>query len=165
MKKRAKVLDAGTSIVVLLLALLYIYTSASKILNYDKFVFQMRLAPVPLMKTLAPTLGWFMPIVESILAIGLAAGFFYPIFKIKALYASVVLLIIFEIYIGIMLLSGSHLPCTCGGIISEMGWQQHLLFNAFFIISGTMSIRFMTQNEAFINDLYKQTPYKDLSRA
>ncbi|MGF7079729.1 MauE/DoxX family redox-associated membrane protein [Mucilaginibacter sp. UYCu711] len=154
-----------TTLIISLLMLLFIYTSVSKFLDYDKFVFQMRLAPVPLMKILAPALGWLVPGIEMLIAIGLAAGFFYPNLRIMALYSSVILLIIFEIYIGTMLLSGSHLPCTCGGIISKMGWQQHLLFNAFFIITGIISIRFLPKKKLSINDLYTQTPYKDLSRA
>ena len=125
----------------------------------------MRLAPVPLIKTLAPILGWFIPVIEILIAFGLAAGFFDDTIKINALYSSIMLLIIFEIYIGSMLLSGSHLPCTCGGIISKMGWQQHMLFNAFFIVTGIMSIRFLKKKQLFKNNLSTHHSYKDLSRA
>jgi len=131
-----------------LLCLLFVYTSASKFLDYDKFVFQMRLAPVPLMKILAPALGWLVPAVEFILAVALAVGMFIPAIKIKALQASIFLLVAFEIYIAIMLLSGSHLPCTCGGIISKMGWKQHLLFNGFFILASSLSIKYLKEHKA-----------------
>ncbi|MDP9079028.1 MAG: hypothetical protein M3O71_16490 [Bacteroidota bacterium] len=135
-------------IVPILLILLFVYTATSKFLDYNKFVFQMRLAPVPLMKILAPVLGYFVPTIEMIIAISLATGFFNSSMMLKGLYASVILLLIFEIYISIMLLSGSNLPCTCGGIISQMGWKQHLFFNSFFIIGGIVTIRFLQKNHA-----------------
>jgi uncharacterized membrane protein YphA (DoxX/SURF4 family) len=164
MKISTSLKNAFADLIGALLLLLFIYTSVSKFLDYDKFVFQMRLSPVPLMKILAPILGWLMPFIEVLIAIGLAAGFFYDNLKIKALYSSVMLLIIFEIYIGIMLLSGSNLPCTCGGIISQMGWEQHLLFNAFFIIAGIISLSFLNKMQSSDNDLNNQTFIKIFSR-
>ena len=139
-------------LVTLLLIALFTYTATSKFLDYDKFVFQMRLAPVPLMSLLAPVLGWVVPAIEMLIAITLAAGFFYVPLKIKGLWASVILLTIFEVYIMAMLLSGSHLPCTCGGIISQMGWKQHLIFNAFFIIGGMLSINFLRKEKTSAPD-------------
>ena len=121
---------------VALLILLFTYTAVSKFLDHYRFVFQMRLAPLPLMKSLAPVLGWLMPAMESLTVLGLLI----PVYRLKALYASVILLCSFEIYITGMLLSGLELPCTCGGIISRMSWGQHLVFNAVFIGIGFMAI-------------------------
>lgn len=129
-----------------LLILLFVYTAVSKFLDYDKFVFQMRLAPVPLMSWLAPILGWLMPTVEMLLVIGLGLGLFMPGVLLKSLVASVALLLIFEVYIITMLLSGLHLPCTCGGIISTMSWKQHLIFNAVFIAMGITAIKLEKHN-------------------
>jgi putative oxidoreductase len=136
------------NIVSVLLLLLFTYTATSKFLDYDRFVFQMKLAPVPLMKWVAPILGWLIPAIETLLVVGITTCFFIPKVKVISLYASVVLLSAFEIYIAIMLLSGSQLPCTCGGIISQMGWGQHLLFNAFFIAMGFISVRFKKINSS-----------------
>lgn len=164
MKISTSLKTAFADLIVALLLLLFIYTSASKFLDYDKFVFQMRLAPVPLMKTVAPILGWLMPLIEILIAVALSTGFFYDNLKIKALYSSVILLIVFDIYIGTMLLSGSQLPCTCGGIISKLGWQQHLIFNTFFIVAGTMSARYLDKKQLSKNDLNIQYPFKEPSR-
>jgi hypothetical protein len=121
--------DVLSEICVALLILLFSYTAVSKFLDQYRFVFQMRLAPLPLMKSLAPVLGWLMPLIESLIVVGLLI----PVYRLKALYVSVILLCSFEIYITGMLLSGLQLPCTCGGIISRMSWSQHLVFNAVFI--------------------------------
>lgn len=123
-------------VVAALLVLLFSYTAASKFLDYDSFVFQMRLAPLPLMRAMAPVLGWLTPIIESVLVAGLMTARWRP----ASLALSVALLSIFELYIGGMLLSGKALPCTCGGIISTMKWDQHLVFNAFFILLGLSAI-------------------------
>ena len=152
-------------VVPILLILLFVYTATSKFLDYEKFVFQMRLAPVPFMKPLAPILGWTAPIVEMIIAIVLALGYFFYNLKRRGLLASVILLSAFEIYIIIMLLSGSALPCTCGGIISQMGWKQHLIFNGFFIIGGILTIKYSGKPSAPRQDKSGFVSNKDLSRA
>jgi uncharacterized membrane protein len=72
-----------------LLVLLFAYTATSKFLDYDKFVFQMRLAPLPVMKSAAPILGWLMPVIEILISIGLLISRF----RLKALYATVILLL------------------------------------------------------------------------
>jgi len=152
-------------VVPLLLIILFVYTATSKFLDYEKFVFQMRLAPVPFMKPLAPILGWTAPIVEMIIAIVLALGCFTYSLKRRGLLASVILLSAFEIYIIIMLLSGSPLPCTCGGIISQMGWKQHLIFNGFFIIGGILTIKYSEKPSAPRQNKSGLVSNTDLSRA
>jgi len=127
-------------ICVFLFILLYTYTAISKFLDYQKFVFQMGLAPVPLMKLLAPVLGWLVPSVESILVVWLCLGLFKQELLLWPLIFSVLLLFAFEVYITAMILTGLHLPCTCGGIISKMSWRQHLLFNIAFIILGIVAL-------------------------
>ncbi len=112
-----------------LLVLLFSYAGVSKLLEKEKFVFQMSLSPVSVMKTAAPVLGWILPVLEIVLVILLLIG---PTRR-AGLYLSAILLSLFEIYISAMLLSGFDLPCTCGGIISGLSWKNHLLFNAFFL--------------------------------
>ncbi|MFD0749232.1 MauE/DoxX family redox-associated membrane protein [Mucilaginibacter calamicampi] len=121
--------DNLIALCIALIVLLFTYTGVGKLLDYDQFVFQMRLAPLPLMITIAPVLGIAVPAVELLIAAGLLTGRY----RTRALYTTIILLSSFEIYIAGMLLTGRHLPCTCGGIISKMGWGQHLLFNLLFI--------------------------------
>ena len=129
-----------SDIISILLLLLFIYTATSKFLDYDKFVFQMRLAPLTFMHWAAPILGWLMPSVEMLLVIMLAIGIIESKYQTVGIYASLILLLSFEIYISGMLLSGIRLPCTCGGIISKMSWKQHLVFNGIFIIFSAIAI-------------------------
>ncbi|MGY0035165.1 MauE/DoxX family redox-associated membrane protein [Pedobacter sp. NJ-S-72] len=69
--------------------------------------------------------------------------------RLKGFYASFLLLFTFEIYIAIMLLSGEKLPCTCGGIISQMGWKTHLVFNAVFMIISILPTIYKPKSRIF----------------
>ena len=129
-----------TDIVVALFILLFSYTALSKFLDYNRFVFQMQLAPVPLIKSIAPVMGLVIPAIETIIVLFLMLSIYKPRFTVKALLSCIILMLVFEFYISAMLLSGLHLPCTCGGIISKMTWMQHLIFNACFIILGIVAI-------------------------
>ncbi|AMP98890.1 hypothetical protein AY601_1984 [Pedobacter cryoconitis] len=113
-----------------ILIVLFGYTAVSKILAYDKFIFQLRLVQMPIVALLAPLIGVLVPTVEMIIVWMLCKDNL----RMRGLYASFLLLLVFEIYITIMLLSGKNLPCTCGGIISHMSWKTHLVFNAVFMI-------------------------------
>lgn len=112
-----------------LLVALWGYAALSKFADYPRFVAQMQLAPVPLMKSLAPFLGIGVPVTELILVVFL----FTDRFRRTALRLSFFLLLSFNIYIFLMLKSGLELPCTCGGLISKLGWRQHLIFNTVFM--------------------------------
>jgi putative oxidoreductase len=129
-----------------LFLILFLYTALSKLLDYDKFVFQLRLAPVNLMIYWAPIIALVLPLIELGISVGLIFGFYYDKIRNKAIMAGIILLVVFEVYITSLLLIGSHLPCTCGGIISKMSWRMHLLFNAAFIIFGLISYLTSDQN-------------------
>jgi putative oxidoreductase len=131
-------------ICIALIILLFSYTALSKILDQYRFVFQMRLSPFYLVRNFASVLGWLIPFLEIIIVIGIL---FSPTKKI-ALGISLGLLILFELYIGGMLLSGRKLPCACGGVIAFMSWQVHLLFNATFILINILALK-LSKRQAF----------------
>lgn len=116
--------------IVFLLILLWTYTASSKFLDYDRFVFQLSLVPFwPIYQT-ASIIAITIPILESVLAILLIK----EKWRFYGVLYSMLLLICFEFYIGLLLVISPHLPCTCGGIISTMGWKSHLVFNAVLIL-------------------------------
>lgn len=119
-----------------LLILLYSYTAISKLLDQYRFVFQMKLSPFSLVRDFATAWGWIVPIAELAIVIMLC------IVKAQkqALYFSLALLVVFEIYIVGMLMTGLKLPCACGGVIAFMSWKIHVLFNAIFITINIISI-------------------------
>jgi len=109
-----------------LLAILFIYASLSKSLNYTTFRLQVSASPV--INQFA-TIAWILPVSEIIIALLLTVNHT----RKYGLYASAFLLILFTGYIVCMLAFVKHLPCSCGGVLTRLTWEQHVLFNISFL--------------------------------
>lgn len=121
------------SIVALLLVVLFLYTGISKLMDYT--VFKEQIAESPILAPVAPFIAWSLPLVEFAVAVAL----FIPAWRLWGLYASFVLMLLFTGYIAAILSFSEELPCSCGGILQEMSWQQHLVFNITFTILAIVS--------------------------
>ena len=111
-----------------LLIVLFLYASLSKFLDFQTFIGEMNNQPMP--NSWSPFLVWFIPCSE--VAIALALLFEYT--RLLGLYASLVLMTLFTVYTLIILLHFfSYIPCSCGGVIKNLTWGQHLVFNLFFV--------------------------------
>jgi hypothetical protein len=121
-------------IIATLLVLLFAYTAASKLLEHVRFLFQLRLSPLPQVVAFAEILSWSVPILETGIAVILTVGIITGRFLLKGLWGSLILISLFEIYISAMFFSGKDLPCACGGIISLMSWKGHMIFNGLTIV-------------------------------
>jgi uncharacterized membrane protein YphA (DoxX/SURF4 family) len=117
-----------------LLILLYTYTAASKLADYSTF--KVVLGESPLIHNGADTIAWLLPATELIVVLLL----FFDASRKAGLYASLLLLIAFTLYIVAMLLFADELPCSCGGVLNKMSWQQHLFFNAGFLVMNLIGI-------------------------
>ena len=93
-------------------------------------VFKEQIAESPILKPVAPFIAWALPLTEFLVSILLII----PRWRLKGLYASLMLMVAFTIYIGAIMAFNKELPCSCGGIISELSWQGHLIFNSVFIL-------------------------------
>jgi len=108
------------------LVFLFVYTATSKLSHL--YIFQGQLARFPWIMHYAVVLSWAVPVME-LAASGLLLA---SRTRRTGLYVSLGLMISFTLYLAFMLGSQEHLPCSCGGVISSMSWQQHLVFNLFF---------------------------------
>ena len=113
-----------------LIVILFVYTAISKLLDLNRFISTMSVIPFPFMRMFAPLLAWIIPAVEIVLSLLIITSKYQRI----GFIGSAILLCLFEIYIGSLLASGLHLPCSCGGVISKLSWKQHLIVNLFFIV-------------------------------
>lgn len=142
-----------TFIAAILQILLFGYAAVSKMAEYDRFVAQMKLVPVPVIQHLAVTLGWLIPLIEIIIVLLLCSDRW----RNGGLFASFLLLLSFEIYISAMMLSGLELPCTCGGLISKLQWGEHLVFNALFMLISIFPFIYkFFQKKYTVNILHKK---------
>lgn len=108
--------------------LLFLYTAISKLLAFSVTLFDMRRNPLLGNWALFWTIA--VPAVEIIIAVLL----FIPKTRRMGLWATLILMVGFTGYVGILLASNYDLPCTCGGIFRELGWRQHLWVNIGLVI-------------------------------
>lgn len=109
-----------------LLIILFIYTGINKIMDVDKFKYEMGRSPF--IQNMSGLIAYTLPAGEILLALGLIM----KRTRLLALYLSFILMALFTGYIWLMLNYAYDLPCSCGGIISSLSWHQHLVFNACF---------------------------------
>lgn len=109
-----------------LLIILFFYTGVNKILLHTNF--RAVMARSPLIGSNAKMLSWIIPFAELFTCVLL----FIPVTRKWGLILSFSLMILFTAYISYMILTASRLPCSCGGVLKQMTWGQHLLFNLCF---------------------------------
>jgi putative oxidoreductase len=113
-------------IIAALFILLFVYTAISKLSDASKF--QNVLSKSPLIGSLASYISLGLPILELVVT-GLL---FLPKTRWLGLYSSLVLMAGFTCYLGYMIYFTPNLPCSCGGVLSQMTWREHLVFNSVF---------------------------------
>lgn len=121
-------------IIAILFIVLFVYAATSKLLDFETF--RVQIAQSPLLSDYAGIIAWFVPGLEILLAIFLML----PRYKEAALYACFTLMVMFTAYIVIILNYSDFIPCSCGGVLENLSWKQHLIFNCVFIALATMAI-------------------------
>lgn len=132
MKTRAFSLAIEAIIAVLLL--LWIYTGLSKLIHYDKFVFEAGRSPF--LQHMAPFIAATLPAGELVIA----ALLIFKRTRVAGLYASLFLMTLFTGYVYVMLRYAYDLPCSCGGIIELLSWEQHLIVNLLLTVLTAVAI-------------------------
>lgn len=114
-------------IVSYLYILLFVYAAVSKLVDFENFKIQ--LGQSPLLSAYADVLCWSVPITELIIAFALL----FTSYRFWALYFAFILMAMFSSYIFIILYYSSDVPCSCGGVLENLGWAEHLIFNLTFV--------------------------------
>jgi hypothetical protein len=127
-----------------LLILLFVYVAISKLT--DRQHFEAVLGNMLLIKHVAGFISFALPIAELVVC----ALLFVPGTRLLGLYASFWLLISFTIYIGYMILFASNIPCSCGGVLEQLSWTQHLIFNLVFIALSITAIKLYQSNKNIV---------------
>lgn len=125
-----------------LFVLLFVYAAVSKLLDFNTF--QNQLGQSPLLSAYSHWVVWAVPISEILIAILLCINRF----RIFGLYGFYGLMVMFTTYIVIILNFTSYTPCSCGGVLEELGWTEHLIFNIVFIVLSGISILFLSAKKS-----------------
>lgn len=118
---------------------LFLYTGASKLMEYS--VFKEQIAESPILAPVAPVIGILLPVTEIVLVL----LFFIPRWRLKVFYASLTLMSLFTLYVIGILIFDDTLPCSCGGVMEALSWPQHIIFNSAFIVLALVAIRLIKQ--------------------
>ena len=129
----------------LLFSLLFIYAAASKLLDFEKFRIQLGQSPV--LSDFASWISIAVPVSEFIIAFVLL----HKVYRLIGLYAAYMLMIMFTAYIYLILNFSAFVPCSCGGILEKMTWEQHLFFNICFVILAIIGIILAPQKSILNN--------------
>lgn len=113
---------------------LFAYTGAGKLVNFETFYY--RISDIPLLGT-SRGLAIVIPTVEILVAVLLLL----KSTQLWGFYASATLLTVFTIYMALMLLFATKLPCSCAGVLEHMTWKQHIAFNIFFLLLTLFGIK------------------------
>jgi hypothetical protein len=114
--------------------LLFMYAAASKLLDYQKFIVQ--LGKSPLLTNFAGWIGWLIPTLEITISLMLV----WPRWQLAGLYASLGLMVMFTTYIIVITHFGDYIPCSCGGVLQNLTWTSHLIFNSVFVLLALLAL-------------------------
>jgi hypothetical protein len=118
-----------------LFILLFAQTGVAKLANLPTF--QFALWKAELLRHYYVPLSYIIPISELVIAVLLCfdkmkIGKRIIPLRLIGMYASLLLMLSFTVYLAYSLAFEKNLPCVCGGIVSWMNWSQHLVFNIIF---------------------------------
>ena len=114
--------------------LLFCYAAISKAMDFENF--QVQIGQSPLLSAYA---GW---VSYTVIIIEIVVVFFLSLDKLRqsGLYFSTALMTAFTVYIFLILNYSDFVPCSCGGILEDLGWTEHLIFNVCCVMLGGISV-------------------------
>lgn len=118
----------------LLYILLFVYAASSKLLDFQNF--QTQLGQSPLLGAFAIPIAYGVIIIEILTSLILAL----EKTRIVGLYIAYILMVMFTAYIVVILNFTSFTPCSCGGVLEDLSWTEHLIFNCAFIALALWAI-------------------------
>lgn len=135
-----KIKEISLNSINFLLILLWTYAAVSKLSDYQTSRDEMSNQALP--PRLEEILVWAIPLVELTTA---SLLLFSPT-RLKGTLLSLFLLVTFTLYIVLVKLNFfDYVPCSCGGIISKLSWEEHFYFNLSFLAIATIGFILQTR--------------------
>jgi len=113
-------------VLAVLLQLLFCYAAVSKMADLEKF--QTEVGQSPLLTYFVGAVVILVPLTE----IAAVVLLFFPKTRLWGMYLSLLLMVSFTAYVFAIMRFAAYVPCSCGGILTDMTWSQHLAFNIVF---------------------------------
>lgn len=128
------------TIITAMLIILFSYTAFAKLLSLQVFRTQLRMQPFP--GWMSQALLYLVPAIELLATVLLVL----KSTRLWGLYLSAALMLAFTAYIGLVLLDVfDKTPCACGGVLQQMDFASHFIFNLFFLAISLIGIYIIHQ--------------------
>jgi len=133
--ERSKIISIYNDLIRFGLIFLFGFTAIDKIINWYVTVQQMSQQFLP--EFIKP----FLPILIPGLELSLVIFLIFEQTKKMALLASFTLMACFTTYVAFVIIKDAdNTPCSCGGILSTLNWQDHLWLNAIITLLTIISL-------------------------
>lgn len=135
MNNRKQRLETVVLCCTFLLVVLWCYTATSKLMTFTEF--KRQLIAQHFSPDFTSALLWLVPLTELIAAFTLL----FTKTRLFGLLLSLILMVLFTGYVGLTLMGYfDQRPCSCGGVLQQLGWTAHFWFNLFFLGSSILGI-------------------------
>lgn len=125
-------------LIAFLFVLLFVYAAFNKAFDYEKFTIQINQSPL-----LTGFGSWIAPLVIATELLTAALLAFHRL-RLIAFFCCFCLMTAFTAHIVFILQFSSYIPCSCGGVLEKLGWTEHLIFNATFLLLAFTGIVLQT---------------------
>lgn len=133
------------------LIFLFAYSAITKLADLRQFSNDMRNQPFPLW--FANMLTWLVPAIELLAC----AALLFTSSRKAGWRVSLVLMMLFTAYTAAVLFHFfPRVPCSCGGVIREFTWTQHLFLNLLFLLIATAGNIFHGRETGYAENLQKR---------
>jgi putative oxidoreductase len=131
-----------------LVALLFLYTALSKLVDLRHFVRAINNQPFDNRYT--PVLVILLPAAEILAGVLLLV----PRLRLAGFALSAILMLAFTGYVALVTFHFyERVPCACAGAFDQLTWLQHLIFNALFLLGSLtglfLQVRFVQNRKPY----------------
>ena len=113
---------------------LFTYAAVSKLLDYNKFSAQIGQSPI--LAGYTSLIAVAVPAIELLIS----GMLIFSNTRLAGLYGSFSLMMTFTVYIILASKFSDFVPCSCGGVLQNLTWSQHLIFNISFLVIGVAGV-------------------------
>jgi len=117
------ILSISRQVFIYFFIILFVYAAVSKLTDFENF--QVQVAQSPLLSVFATFIAYATVIGELIIALMLC----FQKSRLLGLYLFLGFMTAFTVYIFLILNYSPFVPCSCGGVLEDLGWLEHLWFN------------------------------------
>src|SRR5690606_37110805 len=141
-----KILLFTTQAIIYFFIILFVYAAVSKLTDFENF--QVQVAQSPLLSAFATFIAYATVIGELVIALMLC----FTKSRLLGLYLFLGFMTAFTVYIYLILNYSPFVPCSCGGVLEDLGWWEHLWFNG--IVCFLCALVILTEQSSTFNPFF-----------